>query len=273
MDLARLSLNTATVKQQCNLQQAVDLCLRHNISCIAPWRDQIHDIGLDKASKIINNSGLNVSSLCRGGMFPQSNKQEFKKNIQDNYLAIDEAVSIGSKSLVLVVGGLPKNSKDIQGARQQVENAIREILLYAEKFQMPLGIEPLHPMYAADRACINTVQQAIDLCNKINHPLLGIVLDIYHIWWDPVLEQSINNCRGKIFGYHTCDWHINTSDMLLDRAMMGDGIVDIKQISQFVQNNNYKDFVEVEIFSKNIWWKKEPNEIARIIKERFQNFV
>ena len=273
MDLSRLSLNTATVKQQCNLQQAVDLCLEHKIPCIAPWRDQIHAIGLKNASKIIRDSGLEVSSLCRGGMFPQATKIEFQKNIEDNYLAINEAVSIGAKSLVLVVGGLPENSRDIKGARQQVEEAIRNILNYAEQFQLPLGIEPLHPMYASDCACINTVQQAIDLCNKINHPLLGVVLDVYHIWWDPMLKESINNCRNKIFGYHVCDWHHHTDDMLLDRGMMGDGIIDIKYISKLVANNHYKDFVEVEIFSQNIWWKKPANEVATTIKKRFQEFV
>ena len=273
MDLNKISLNTATVRAQWDLKEIIEACLRHNICAIAPWRDQIHEIGLKKISKMIRDSQLKVSSLCRGGMFPQKNKILFKKNIEDNLLAIDEAKSINADCLVLVVGGIPEDSCDIEGARKQVLEGILNILDYAKKNKMPLGIEPLHPMYAADRACINTIKQALNICNKINDDFLGIVLDVYHIWWDPDLEESIQKTKGKILGYHVCDWHRDTNDILLDRGMMGDGIVDIKKISNWISKAGYDNLVEVEIFSKNIWWSKPGDEVIQIVKNRFLEYV
>ena len=273
MDLSRLSLNTATVRVQWGLEECVQACLKYQIPALAPWRNTIQKVGLKKARKIIIDSGLKVSSLCRGGMFPQKTKNLFQENIEDNFRAIDEANAINAECLVLVVGGLAEGSKNIELAREQVIKGISLILDYAKKNQMPLGIEPLHPMYAADRACVNTVRQALDICSKFCDDYLGVVLDVYHIWWDPFLKEAIKKAKGKILGYHVCDWHRETNDLLLDRGMMGDGVIDIKQISSWIEKADYQGLVEVEIFSKNIWWKKDAGEVIKVMKDRFLKYV
>ena len=179
-DTVLLSLNTATVRQQWNLEQIIDGCVRHEIGAISPWRDQVEACGLSEAAKRIKDAGLRVSGLCRGGMFPATDDAGLQANIDDNRRAIDAAAALGAECLVLVVGGLPEGSRDISRAREQVFDGMLAVLDHARSKQMPLAIEPLHPMYAADRACINTMKQALDICDRLGAGT-GVVVDVYHV--------------------------------------------------------------------------------------------
>jgi sugar phosphate isomerase/epimerase len=169
---------------------------------------------------------------------------------------------------VLVVGGLPAGSKDLLAARQQIKDAIEKILPEARKAGVPLAIEPLHPMQAADRACINTLEQALDLCEFFGTGI-GVAVDVYHVWWDPKLEQQIKRAgKERILAYHICDWRVPTRDLLNDRAMMGDGVIDLKLIRGWVEAAGYAGFHEVEIFSELDWWRRDPDEVLATCKQR-----
>ncbi|HVB48164.1 MAG TPA: sugar phosphate isomerase/epimerase family protein, partial [Burkholderiales bacterium] len=209
---------------------------------------------------------------CRGGMFPSATARGRRRAIDDNLRAIGEAHALGARCLVLVVGGLPKGAKDIAGARAQVKDGIAAILPEARAAGVPLAIEPLHPMYAADRACVNTLAQALDLCDAIDprrSDALGVAVDVYHLWWDPQLEQQISRAgRKRLLGFHVCDWLVPTTDLLLDRGMMGDGVIDLKRIRGWVESAGYRGFHEVEIFSAGNWWKRDPDEVLRTCKRR-----
>ncbi|HVB48621.1 MAG TPA: sugar phosphate isomerase/epimerase family protein, partial [Burkholderiales bacterium] len=209
---------------------------------------------------------------CRGGMFPSATARGRRRAIDDNLRAIGEAHALGARCLVLVVGGLPKGAKDIAGARAQVKDGIAAILPEARAAGVPLAIEPLHPMYAADRACVNTLAQALDLCDAIDprrSGALGVAVDVYHVWWDPQLEQQIRRAgRKRLLGFHVCDWLVPTTDLLLDRGMMGDGVIDLKRLRGWVEGAGYRGFHEVEIFSAGNWWKRDPDEVLRTCKRR-----
>ena len=273
-DPAKLSLNTATTRAQWGLAEAIEGCARHGIRGISPWRDQLAAMGVSKAARAIKAHDLVVTGLCRGGMFPASTAAGRRKAIEDNLRAIDEAHALGARCLVLVVGGLPKGSKDIVGAREQVRDGIRVILPQAKAAGMPLAIEPLHPMYVADRACINTMAQALDLCDALDAKksgALGVVVDVYHVWWDPQLEAQIRRAgRQRLLAYHICDWLVPTTDLLFDRGMMGDGVIDLKLIRSWMERAGYSGAHEVEIFSANNWWKRDPNAVLYTTKERYQ---
>ncbi|MCP3867437.1 MAG: sugar phosphate isomerase/epimerase [Gammaproteobacteria bacterium] len=272
-DSALTSLNTATVKQQWNLRQCIDGCVRHGIQGIAPWRDILHAMGVDEAARAIKDSGLRVTGLCRGGMFPGATPAQRQANLDDNRKAVDEAVALNAECLVLVVGGLPDGSKDIAAARGQVRDGIAYLLEYARSCNMPLAIEPLHPMYAADRACVNTMAHANDLCDELG-PGLGIAVDVYHLWWDPDLEQQIKRAgRERLLAFHVCDWLVPTQDLLLDRGMMGDGIIDIPLIRSWMEKQGYHGLIEVEIFSAGNWWKREADEVLKVMKQRIREAV
>lgn len=273
-DTSLLSLNTATVRQQWDLKQIIDGCARHNIGGISPWRDQVAACGLEEAARRIDDAGLRVSGLCRGGMFPAASAEALQANIDDNLRAIDEAATLKAECLVLVVGGLPEGSKDISGARDQVRAGIAAVLAHARAANMPLAIEPLHPMYAADRACVNTLKQALDLCDELGDGV-GVAVDVYHVWWDPELAAQIARAGAnkQLFGYHVCDWLVPTRDLLLDRGMMGDGIIDLKKIRGLVEAAGYSGCCEVEIFSEQDWWKKDPDTVLATCVERHQTVV
>ena len=263
----RLSLNTATVKEQWNLEQCVEGCLRHGFGGIAPWRNLIHDIGLKKSTKIIRDSGLQVSGLCRGGWFTAKGMLT-EKVLEDNRRAVDEAAEIGAQCLVMVVGGLADNSKDITSARQMVEEGLAITLEYAREHNVSIAIEPLHPMYAADRACINTLRQTLDLCDKLGDGI-GAAVDVYHVWWDPELLEQIKRAgKNRLKAFHICDWLVPTQDMLSDRGMMGDGIIDIAGIRAMVESEGFNGLNEVEIFSAQNWWKRDADEVMEIIVDR-----
>jgi sugar phosphate isomerase/epimerase len=267
-DPALLSLNVATVRAQWSLEQAIEGCARHGIGWIAPWRDKLAECGVARAAELIRARGLKVSSLCRGGMFPAADAAGRRAALDDNRRAVDEAAAIGALCLVLVVGGLPPGSKDLTGARAQVKDGIATLLEHARAARMPLAIEPLHPMYAADRACVNTLTQANDLRDALGEGV-GVAVDVYHVWWDRELAAQIARAGRRILGFHLCDWLVPTTDLLLDRGMMGDGVIDIPAIRRLVESTGYVGPREVEIFSQNNWWKRDPDEVLRVIKERY----
>lgn len=264
-----LSINTATVRAQWKLDAIIDECARRGITAISPWRDQIAAIGLDEAARIVRDNKIRVTGVCRGGMFPAETAAGRQANIDDNRRAIDEAAALNADCLVLVVGGLPGSSKDIVGARQMVSDGIAAMLPHARASGVKIAIEPLHPMYAADRACVNTIDQALDICETLGETV-GVAIDVYHVWWDPYLARAIARAgrMKRIFAHHICDWLVPTKDMLLDRGMMGDGVIDLPGIRKMIEDAGFHGPQEVEIFSQDNWWKRPGDEVLAVIKER-----
>jgi sugar phosphate isomerase/epimerase len=281
-DHSLLSLNTATVRKQGNLPDIIEACARHGIRAIDPWRDQVAAIGLDRAVRAVRDAGLELSGYCRGGMFVADAAHRIEAR-DDNRRAVDEARALGAPCLVLVVGGLPQYSrpgstpsKDIALARTQVHDAIAELLDYARTAKMPLAIEPLHPAYAADRACVNTTKQALDICDALDprrSGALGVALDVYHIWWDPELKPQIARAgKDRLLAFHVCDWLVPTRDILNDRGMMGDGVIDIRSIRADVEAQGFAGYSEIEIFS-DAWWGKPMDEVLQACIERHRSVV
>jgi sugar phosphate isomerase/epimerase len=282
-----LSINTATVRksrgQDLPLPQILDGCARHGIPAISPWRDQVAAAGLQATAQQVKALGLKLSGYCRGGMFPAVDAAGLQAALEDNRRAVDEACELGAPCLVLVVGALPgalagkAAHKDIAHARQQVEDGIGTLLEHARASGMPLAIEPLHPMYAADRACVNTMEHALDLCDALDPQrtgALGVAVDVYHVWWDPKLQAQIERAgRERLLAFHVCDWLTPTTDLLNDRGMMGDGVIDIPRIRGWVEAQGFAGYSEVEIFSTGHWWQREHDEVLKTCIERHRSAV
>ena len=266
-----LSINTATVRQQWKLDRIIDECARRGIRAISPWRDQVAAIGLDRIASQLQAHGIGLSGYCRGGFYPAADKAGLAAALDDNRCAIDEARTLGAPCLVLVVGALPGAldgkpvHKDIGRVRGEVRDGIAASLDHARAVGMPLAIEPLHPMQAAERACVNTLEQALDLCDELDprcSGALGVALDVYHVWWDPKLRQQIERAgRDRLLAFHVCDWLTPTRDLLDDRGMMGDGVIEIPKIRSWVEAAGFAGFSEVEIFSSRDWWQRPGEEV------------
>jgi len=270
-----LSINTATVRQSHGadlpLPKIIEACVERGIGAISPWRDQVAAAGLPLISKLVKTHGLNLSGYCRGGMFPAVDAKGTDAADLDNRIAVDEACELNAKCLVLVVGGLPGAlagkplHKDIQVSRHQVFDGIAKLLEYSKSCGMPLAIEPLHPMYAADRACINTLEQALDVCDALDNEqtgAIGVAVDVYHVWWDPKLQSQIERAgKNRLLAFHVCDWLTPTTDLLNDRGMMGDGVIDIPKIRGWVETQGFVGFSEVEIFSTGNWWLRSYDDV------------
>ncbi len=282
-----LSINTATVRRQrgqdWGLLHILDACAERGIRAVSPWRDQVHAAGLAAVAQRLTSHGLELSGYCRGGMFPHADEAGRVAARDDNRRALDEACTLGAPCLVLVVGGLPgalagaPAHKDIAGARAQVADGIATLLDDARERGMPLAIEPLHPMYAADRACINTLEQALDLCDRLDpgaSGALGVAVDAYHVWWDPKLQAQIKRAgRRRLLAFHVCDWLLPTTDLLEDRGMMGDGVIDLRQMRGWVEDVGFSGYAEVEIFSRANWWQHDGGEVLDTCIERFKRCV
>jgi sugar phosphate isomerase/epimerase len=254
-----------------SLEQLLDGCDRHGITAISPWRDIVQACGPERAGRLIRERGFAVTGLCRGGLFVAADAAGRRAALDDNRRAIAEAAAIGAQCLVLVVGGLPQGSRDLAGARAQVRDALATLLPEARAAKVPLAIEPLHPMYAADRACVNTLGQALDLCDELGEGA-GVAVDSYHVWWDPQLKAQIARAGRRILAYHVNDWLIPTTDLLLDRGMMGDGVIDLRGLRAMVEGAGYRGHCEVEILSSK-WWSRDPDEVLRVCVERHQSVV
>jgi sugar phosphate isomerase/epimerase len=268
-DYTRLSLNQITTNRW-SLAEAVDGCVRAEIPAIGIWRNKIAEVGLKASRQLVHEAGLRVSSVCRGGFFPAATREERQRRIADNRQAIDEAAELEAGTLVLVCGAAP--DRDIKAARRMVEDAIAELAPYAAERQVTLGIEPLHPMYAAERSCIVSLEEANNLAEKFDPRTVGVVVDVYHVWWDAMLEREINRASGRILGFHVCDWLVPTPDMLLGRGMMGDGCIDIRSIRSLVEAAGYRGFIEVEILNQSIW-DRPGDEVLQLMKERYLTCV
>ena len=276
-----LSINTATVRKQWALDRIIDECARRDIRAISPWRDQVAAVGIARVERQLRDSGVKLSGYCRGGFFPAADPAGLRAALDDNRRAIDEAKRLDAPCLVLVVGSLPGALNgtpaylDIGRARDEVRDGIAATLDYARDQRMPLAIEPLHPMQAAERACINTLEQALDLCDELDpgrSGALGVAVDLYHVWWDPKLQAQIARAGAdRLLAYHVCDWLTPTRDLLNDRGMMGDGVIDIPALRAAVEAQGYRGFHEVEIFSDEDWWKRPPDDVIKTCVERHQS--
>lgn len=259
----KLSLNTATVKRA-SLAEAARLCMANGIEGIGPWRDVVADAGgAEAARKVVDDHGLTVTSLCRGGFFTAPT------GLDDTRRAVEEAAILGTSELVLVVGGLHPGSKDLPAARQTVADALETLTPQASSHGVRLAIEPLHPMFCADRAVVSTLGQALDLASPFAPHEVGVVVDTYHVWWDPALFEQIARARGRISAYQVCDWVVPLpEDMLLGRGHVGDGHIDFPPITAAILAAGYDGWVEVEIFNQSIW-DTPPAQTVATLKERW----
>lgn len=248
-DLTRLSINQMSISR-IDLSEAVEACARADIAWIGVWRHKIVGPAV-VAGRHIREAGLRVSSLCRGGMFPAATADERRSRIEDNLRAIDEAVAIGTDLLVLVNGPAP--NRDLAAARRMVEEGIAEIEPYAKACKVRLGIEPLHPMFAADRSVTVTLAQANQLAAQFDPRWVGVVVDVYHVWWDPQIYTEIARAGERVFAFHVSDWIIPLPDILTGRGIMGQGVIEIRKLREAVEAAGYRGPVEVEIFNQNVW--------------------
>jgi len=278
-----LSINTATVRAQWPLDRIIIECAQRGIRAISPWRDQVAAVGLERIAALLRDTGIELSGYCRGGMFPAATPQGRQAALDDNRRAVDEAKALNAACLVLVVGGLPgalsgrPDHVDLARSRTEVFDGIAATLAYAREVGMPLAIEPLHPMYAADRACVNTLEQALDICDVLDPArsgALGVVVDVYHVWWDPKLEAQIARAgRARLLAFHVGDWRLPTRDLLNDRGMMGDGVIDIPRIRGWVEAAGFEGYSEVEIFSALDWWQRDGAEVLDTCIARHRSAV
>lgn len=273
-DFSRLSLNSATTKKW-TLAEAVDGCVRAGIPAIGPWRDIVADAGLDKAARLIKDAGLRVSSLCRGGFLTAADREGQAAALADNRAAILEAVALDTRELFLVVGGLAPGEKDVVAARRRVADRLADLVPFAAENGVRLVLEPLHPMYAADRALISTLGQALDLAAPFDTSSVGVAVDTFHVWWDPELKAQIDRAgrEHRIASYQVCDFNMPiATDALLSRGYMGDGVIDFATIGTWVRDAGYTGDIEVEIFNREIW-DTAGDSTLETIKARYAELV
>lgn len=264
-NVERLSLNQITMDRH-SLPAAVEACARAGIPYIGVWRHKLAEAGLDRSARLIRDAGLQVSSLCRGGFFAAGTPGERRARIEDNLRAVDEAAALGTDVLVLVCG--PADGCDLQSAREYVAEGIAAVLPYARKHGVKLAIEPLHPMFCADRSVIVTLGQALDLAQRFDPAWVGVAVDVYHVWWDPAVYRDIESARGRIFGFHVDDWIVPLPDMVRGRGMMGDGVIELRRLRQAVDAAGYTGPIEVEIMNEALW-AMDGDALLGLMRQRY----
>lgn len=263
-DLSKLCVHTQTNKPW-DLRKCVENYHRKGIRGISVWRHLLEETPPDAAKALLDEYRMEVVSLVRGGFFASATEEGQQEAIEDNLHALDEAATIGAPLLVLVCGSDP--SQSLETSREQIREGIVKILPYAERRGVRLAIEPLHPMYAADRSAIITLRQANDMVKEINSPLVGVAVDVFHLWWDPSLQREIARCgrMEKLFAFHICDWNVPLRDLLNDRGLMGDGCIDLKQIRSWMEEAGFDGYREVEVFSDTYWAMDQSRYLDKII--------
>ncbi|CAN7379383.1 sugar phosphate isomerase/epimerase family protein [Mycolicibacterium frederiksbergense] len=266
----RLSLNTMTTKSW-NLRQAVEATAAAGLPAVGLWRDRVAEVGVDEAAKLVRDNGLRVSSLCRGGFL--TGIEDGAAALQDNRRAIDEAATLGAPELVMVAGGIP--DRDLPGARARLADRLATLVPYAAERDVRLALEPLHPVFCADRAVISTLGQALTLAAPHPATAVGVVVDTFHVWWDPDLAAGIATAgaQGRISSFQICDWLVPmAADPLVSRGMMGDGVIDFGAIAALVTSAGYDGDIEVEIFNEQVW-ATDGHAVLTTMKNRYRDLV
>jgi sugar phosphate isomerase/epimerase len=270
--VSRLSLNQRTTASW-SLPEAIKGCVDAGLGAIGIWREQLAEVGLDEACRLVVESGLRVSSLCRGGFFTTADPAEAEAAEINNRQAIDEAAALDAATLVLVAGGLPLGDRDLQGARDRAARAIERLVPYAHDHGVNLGIEPMNPIYAADRGVISTLAQALDIAERFEAADVGVVVDTFHLWWEPGIADQLQRAGGRIASYQICDWITPLpADTLLARGMMGDGHIDFPAFTRAVARAGYRGDIEVEIFNADLW-ASPPDEVVDTMANRYVELV
>ena len=265
MDLSRLCIHTITTKPW-PIETAIERFSARGVAAMTVWRDALEGRDIAATGKRIRDAGMDVVSLCRGGFFPAETAAARQEALDDNRRAIDEAAALGAPLVVLVCGALPGQPLDV--SRGQIRDGIEAVLPHAQAAGVKLGVEPLHPLYADSRSAVNMMAQANDICARIDSPFVGVVVDVYHLWWDPDLEREVRRCgqMGKLFAFHVCDWRTPTEDLLNDRGLMGEGCINIRQIRGWVEEAGFDGYNEVEIFSDRYWAMEQGQVLERIVE-------
>jgi sugar phosphate isomerase/epimerase len=268
-DTSKLCVHTITTKPW-SVEEAMDKYAEAGVGGITVWRQWLEGRKISEVGDQLRACDLEIVSLCRGGFFPAATSQGLEDAIEDNRLAIREAAELGAPMIVLVCGAVPGQALD--ESRKQIADGIAAALPLAEDYNIRLAIEPLHPMYADDRSAINTMASANEVCDRLDHPLVGIAADVYHIWWDPDLAEQIRITgeKNRLFAYHVCDWMTPTTDLLNDRGLMGEGCIPLQEIRAMVEKAGFTGFNEVEVFSDR-WWAKDQDEFLTEIKKAYLN--
>ena len=269
-DISRLCIHTITTKPW-KIEDAAKHFSAAGVKGITVWRDALDGRNIKETGRMLLDYDLTIVSLCRGGFFPAKDLIQRKSAIDDNRKAIDEAAGLGAPMLVLVCGADP--SQGLEESRKQIQDGIGKLIPHASAAGIKLAIEPLHPMYADTRSAINTMKQANDMAEAFHSPWVGVAVDVYHVWWDPCLEKEIKRCgeNGNLMAFHICDWNSPTTDMLLDRGLMGEGCIPVKQIRTWVEAAGFNGFHEVEIFSTTHWKENQSEYLQRIVKAYKEN--
>lgn len=265
----RLSLNQKTTEYW-GVNDVIVACQERGVGWIGLWREHLEAEGVESAARLVEQANMGVSSLCRGGFFPQDTDEEFRAALDDNRRAIDEADAVGTDTLVLVCGGIAGG--DLDRSRQQVAEGISELVPYAQATGVRLAIEPLHPMFCADKSVIVTLRQALDLAEQFPEASVGVIIDSYHVWWDPEIWEQVARAGSRIFGYQVCDWLDPLPDRILGRGMMGDGVIDFDRLTDAVQSAGYTGPIEVEIFNQRIW-DSPGDEVLALVINRFDRLI
>jgi len=270
-DLSKLCLHTITTKPW-NIEQAAGKYASAGVKGITVWRDALEGRNVAQTGKMLRDHNLTIVSLCRGGFFASRDRAKRKAVLDDNRRAIEEARQLDTSLIVLVCGADPAQSLD--ESRKQIQDGIAALLPEAAAAGVRLAIEPLHPMYADTRSAINTLAQANDMAEKLNSPWVGVAVDVYHLWWDPDLEKEIARCgkHKRLFAFHICDWKTPTTDMLMDRGIMGEGCIPVRKIRTWMEAAGFNGFNEVEIFS-HTYWKQDQSEFLGRIIDAYREFA
>lgn len=269
-DLSKLCIHTITTKPW-NIEEAAKNYSSMGVKGITVWRDALSGRNIRNTGDMLRQHDLEIVSLCRGGFFPGIDYNKRQASIDDNRRAIDEAYELGTNLIVLVCGADP--SQSLEESRKQIRDGIFEILPEAESAGVRLAIEPLHPMYADTRSAINTLAQANEMTEALSSTLVGVAVDVYHLWWDPDLEKEIERCgkNNALYAFHICDWKTPTIDLLNDRGLMGEGCIPLRKIRSWVEATGFNGFKEVEIFSTR-YWEKDQSVFLNEIVNSYINF-
>ena len=272
--LQRLSLNQKTTNSW-SLPEAVNGCVRAGLQSIGVWREPVADYGLDRAKALIDAAGLRVSSLCRGGFLTAVDDDAFEAAVAENVRAIEETATLEANCLVMVVGGLPDGSRDLPAARARVSQGIERLVPIAAERGVRLALEPMHPIFTADRGVLATLGEALDIAEAYPAENVGVVVDSFHVWWDPQLEEQVARAgrANRIASFQVCDWITPLpADSLLSRGMMGDGHIDFRHHYELVSAAGYTGDIEVEIFNADIW-AADPDAVLETMKRRYLDVV
>lgn len=240
----------------------LDRVAAHGFSGIGLTRRALDEMPTHRLKHEIAARNLTVTSIGTAGFFLAEDGADQRAR---NLKLLDQAAELETGGLTVIVGGT--GGMPLAQARAVVRAGMAEFSRHADSSGVTLYLEPLHPLNAVAKSCVNTIAQAEGEMRGLPGMLLN--LDTFHLWWDPDFDRFIDDPASRLGILQISDTDFGAADALPRRLPLCEGALDWRDIVKRVRAGRPDIPIELELFADQLQGR-DPDELLRTATRAFR---